>query len=136
MDKYVIRFFNKMGFYNKEYFKLIENNTTIVDEEYENISDLVGFYPNIFKLILPKIKSYRDILIWIHEYTHALFPDDNDEIFPNLMEAYFINMYIDDKKIVNKLIDKTKTEIDNSSDFEHTIAKKIKLDTITKNKML
>ena len=133
MEANVIDFFKEIGFYNKEYFELIKNSTTIVDEEYENIIDLVGFYPNIFKLILPKIKSYRDILIWIHEYTHALFPDDSDEIFPNLMEAYYINMYIKDKKIVNKLINKTKNEIDKSNDLEHTIAKKIKLNTITMN---
>ena len=133
MEANVIEFFKEMEFYNKEYFELIKNNTTIVDEPYEDIVDLVGFYPNIFKLVLPKIKSYRDLLIWIHEYTHALFPDDGDEIFPNLMEAYFINMYVNDKEIVNKLIDKTKNEIDNSTDLEHTIAKKLKLNAITMN---
>ena len=136
MEKSIIHFFSKMGFYDKEYFEIIKRNTTIVNEDYEKIIDLVGFYPKIFKLVLPKIKNYRDILIWIHEYAHALFPDDTDEIFPNLMEAYFINMFIDDKNIVNRLIEKTKEEINNSSDLDHIIAKKIKLNTITRNKML
>ena len=136
MYLYVVDFFKKMGFYNFEYFNYIENNTVIVDKNYEEIVDFVGFYPEIFKLILPKIKSYRDILIWVHEYTHALFPDDKNEIFPNLMEAYFINMYIDNKNIVQELIDKTNLEISSSKDINHKIAKKVKLNTITSNKMI
>lgn len=133
MDEYVISFFQKIGLYDKEYFKYIKKNTTVVDKNYEDIIEFVGFYPDTFKLILPKIKTYQDILIWIHEYSHALFPDDKDEIFPNLMEAYFINMYINDTYEIDKLIDKTKNEINNSKDIEHTIAKKIKLNTITRN---
>ena len=38
MEANVIEFFNKMGFYNKEYFELIKNNTTIVDEPYDDKS--------------------------------------------------------------------------------------------------
>ena len=65
MDEYVISFFQKIGLYDKEYFKYIKKNTTVVDKNYEDIIEFVGFYPDTFKLILPKIKTYQDILIWI-----------------------------------------------------------------------
>ena len=136
MDLYVVDFFKKMGFYNSEYFKQISENTLVVDKDYEEIIDFIGFYPDTFKLILPKIKTYRDVLIWVHEYSHALFPDDEDEIFPNLMEDQFINMYIDDKEIIKELLDDNKRQITKSIDLNHTVAKKIKLDTINMNKML
>lgn len=119
-----------MNLYDSEYFGKIEKNTTIIDENYSKIIDFIGFYPKNFKLVLPKIKSIYDVLIWIHEYSHALFPEDSSEIFPNLMEAYYINMYIDDEEVISKLIEKTNLEIENSNNLEHTIAKKVKLRVI------
>ena len=130
MYEYIINFFKKMGFYQKDYFKSIEKNVTIINKDYKDIKEFVGFYPDCFKLVLPKIKTYHDILVWIHEYSHALFPDDSSEIFPNIMEAYFINMYISDKKIIDSLLEQTQMEINTSTDNNHRLAKKIKLNTI------
>ncbi len=130
MDEYVLKFFKESGFYNKEYFNKLSKNTIIIDKNYEDIVDFVGFYPDNFKIVLPKIKTISDVLIWIHEYSHALFPEDSSEIFPNLMEAKFINMYIDDKEIINELINKFQSIIDNSSCMEHVIANKIKINAI------
>ena len=129
MDNRIIDFFKEMGFYDEKYFNMIKSNTLVVDKDYEEIYDLVGFYKEIFKLVLPKIKNERDLLLYVHEYSHALFPEDNSEIFPNLMEAYFINKYfdIDTKNYLKKI---TLKEIELSNDLEHTNAKKLKLELI------
>ena len=128
MDKYVIDFFKRMGFYDEKYFNSLK--LTVINKEYDEIKEFVGFYPGSFKLVLPSIKSVRDMLIWVHEYSHALFPDDDDEIFPNLMEATFINNYVYNKKIINELKKITQKEINNSDSIEHTLAKRIKLSAI------
>ena len=130
MDEYVINFFKDMGFYNKEYFDKIKNNTTVVNKDYKEIIEFVGFYPDGFKLILPKIKSVSDILIWIHEYSHALFPEDTDELFPNLMEAYYINNYVMDMNIKNSIKKEIILSINKSKCINHTIAQKNKLKMI------
>ena len=126
----VISFFKEMGFYNEEYFKLINKKTLVINKDYEEIKEFVGFYPENFKLILPKIKSNRDILIWIHEYSHALFPNDNDELFPNIMESIYINNYVS-KKEKEELKNKVLDEISHSNSNKHTLAKKMKLKNIS-----
>ena len=128
----VITFFKEMGFYDYNYFNYIKQNTIVVDKPYEEIEGFVAFYPDVFKLILPSIKTYRDILIWIHEYSHALFPDDNDEIFPNIMEAFYVINYIDDKDLVDELVDYTIGEISRTKDPNHISAKRMKLNAITR----
>ena len=130
MNEYVIKFFKDMGFYNEDYFNKIKNNTTVVDKDYNEIIDFVGFYPDGFKLVLPKIKTMSDVLIWIHEYSHALFPEDSNEIFSNIMEAYFINMYIEDIEEVKKLKEQFNSSIKKSKSINHVIAQKIKLNII------
>lgn len=118
-----------MGFYNKDYFNKIKSRTLVIDNDYENIKDFVGFYPDNFKLVLPKIKNTRDILIWIHEYSHALFPEDSSELFPNIMELIYINNYVNEEEKV-ELKDYIINELANSNSMSHTISKKIKLKSI------
>lgn len=130
MEEYIVKFFKDIGFYNKEYFEKISKNTTVVNKDYKEIIDFVGFYPEKFKLVLPKIKSVSDILIWIHEYSHALFPEDTDELFPNLMEAYYINNYIKDQSIKNSIKSEIELSINKSKCINHTIAQKNKLKMI------
>ena len=122
-------FFKKMGFYNKDYFNKIKSRTLVIDNDYENIKEFVGFYPDNFKLVLPKIKNTRDILIWIHEYSHALFPEDTSELFPNIMESIYINNYVNEEEKV-ELKDYIINELDSSDSMSHTISKKIKLKSI------
>jgi len=133
----VIDFFKEQGLYNEEYFKRIQENTKIYNKPYDEIKDFVGCYPIYnenneivnFKLILPKINDIYDVLIYIHEYTHALFIEKNDETLPNLMEALYINKYCS-KKIKREIVKKTKREIIKSKSLDHKIAKKIKIKNI------
>ena len=132
MYEEVIIFFKYMQLYNEEYFNKIKENTKVINKPYEEIKDFVGCFKinNDFRLILPKLESIDDILIYIHEYTHALFLDDETEIFPNLMEAIYINNFIDDKTIKKDLLNKTKDELNNSTSKNHIIGKKVKIYSI------
>ena len=87
MDK-IISFFESVGLYDKNYFDYLYQNSLIVDKPYSDIKDLVGCFitKDGCKLILPKIQSIYDELIYVHEITHALFLEDDSEIFPNIME--------------------------------------------------
>lgn len=119
----VIEFYKKMGLYTEKLFKMIKDNTILIDY-YDSI--FCGVFikeDGSFRLVLPKISSVFDELVWVHEYAHAIFLDE-DEIFPNIMESYFINMYIEDKEPIIKRIQE---EIDNSVSENHTLSKKIKL---------
>lgn len=128
----VINFFKDIGLYNEDYFNRLFQNTKIIDKPYNEIMGFVGcFKVNDFcKIILPKINSFNDELIYIHEYTHALFLEDNDEMFPNIMEALYINYYVSDINLKKELILKTNEEIKNSYSKEHSLAKKIKIMSI------
>ena len=122
----VIEFYKSIGLYNEKLFERINDKTILIDFY---ISGFCGVYikeNGDFIIVLPRINSVFDELVWVHEYAHAIFLDD-DEIFPNIMESYFINMYVEDKE---ELIKKTKEEIENSNSEEHTLAKKIKLSII------
>ena len=132
MYEELINFFKTIELYNEDYFNKIKVNTKTIDLPYEEIKDFVGCYKKDneeFKLILPKLTDYYSMLIYIHEYTHCLFLDDEEEIFPNLMEAIFINKYIKDRKTI---IEKTKEEILKSTSEKHLIGKKVKLKAIEK----
>ena len=119
----VIEFYKKMGLYTEKLFKMIKDNTILIDY-YDSIFCFVFIKEDgSFRLVLPKISSVFDELVWVHEYAHAIFLDE-DEIFPNIMESYFINMYIEDKEPIIKRIQE---EIDNSVSENHTLSKKIKL---------
>lgn len=125
----VINFFKSMSLYNKDYFDYLKANTKVIDMPYSSIKDFVGCFVigNECKLILPKINSIYDELIYVHEYTHALFLDDEKEIFPNLMEALYINKYVKDGNLKNEIIKSIYKEIKDSSDENHIIGKKFKL---------
>lgn len=136
----VINFFKEMSLYNEQYFIRINKNTIIYDKPYREIKDFVGCYPIYdnekivnFKLILPKIKSIYDILIYIHEYAHALFIEDESEIFSNIMEGIFINKYILDNKLCNETMIHTLKEIEDSNSEDHIIGKHVKLFYIRQN---
>lgn len=130
----VIDFFKNMNLYDKDYFEKIKKRTTIYNKPYEEIKDFVGCYPIYkdkeiidFKLILPMINSVADELIYVHEYSHALFLKDKSEIFPNIMEAYFINLYIRNIEIKKELLKNIQIQLENTEDINHKIGIKIKL---------
>lgn len=131
-EKYVIEFFKYMNLYNEDIFSKLEENTKIIDKPYNEIFDLVGCYKvnDSCKLILPKIYTIYDVLIWIHEYSHALFLEDELEIFPNIMEAYFLNKFIDNIELKKDIVNNTNEIIKNSESYNHIIGNKIKLHLI------
>ena len=138
MDEDIVRFFENEGFYNEVYFKIMEKKTIIINKNYEDIVELIGVVQNEdgtdFRIYLPKITCFKDFLIHVHEYSHSLFLDDDDELFPNIMELYFIKKYVKNIKILNDIIYHTINEINNSIDDKHTIAKKVKLKELVKFK--
>ena len=130
----LIDFFKSIGLYNEKYFNEIKDKTTILKGEYEKIKDFVGFYPRYegnslidYKLYLPELNSLDNILIYINIYAHALFPDDDEEIFPNIVESIFLKDYLVHKKYIEQNIEKTKEEVKHSDSDKHIIGKKIKL---------
>ena len=122
----IIEFFKQMNLYDEKVFENIKKNTKIIDKPYEEIMDFVGCFKreDSVKLILPTIKSIKDELIYVHEYTHILL-DDESEIFPNIMEAIYTNYYLKNEK--KNVIDMTYNEIENSDSIDHIIGKKVKL---------
>ena len=130
----IIDFYQSIDLYNKDYFDLIKEKTTILKGEYEEIRDFIGFYPKYknnklidFKLYLPELIGIENILIYIHEYCHALFPEDKTEILPNIIEAKFIKEYINIPKITNDIIEKTKIKIKKTESVNHKIGQTIKI---------
>lgn len=129
----VINFFKEMNLYDEKLFKTLIKNTKIIHRPYEEIKEYVGCFliENQIKIILPDIISKMDELIYVHEYTHALFSEDEDELFPNIMEATYINKYFtnEQKEIV---VQKAKEIIASSESEEHIVGNKVKLNAITK----
>ena len=119
----VIEFYKKMGLYNKELFDKFKQNTLLIDNYDREFCGVFIKDDGSFKIVLPKISSVFDELVWVHEYAHAMYLDI-DEVFPNIMESYFINMFVEDKE---EIINRTKEEIKCSDSEEHTLAKRIKL---------
>lgn len=130
MDE-VIKFFKHMNLYNKQLFDDLIEQSLVIDKPYEEISFLVGCYKeqDKIRLVLPKIYSVHDILIYIHEFTHAITNDESEE-YANLMEANYINEFIKDKKIKLEIIEKTKEQIKRSNSDIHTKAKELKISSI------
>lgn len=122
----IINFFKKMNLYDEKIFANIKRNTKVIDKPYEEIMDFVGCFKkdDTFKLVLPTIKNIKDELIYIHEYTHILLNDES-EIYPNIMEAIYINNYLLKEK--EEMIKTTYAEIENSDSIDHIIGKKVKL---------
>ena len=132
MEDRVIDFYKLVGLYDEELFKKIKENTTLVESS-ELFSFCYGVFikdDGSFKVCLPKLNSVFDEIVWVHEYAHIIqYVKDyeTDEIFPNIMESTFINMFVEDRE---EIIRKTEEEINNSFSKEHTLAKKIKLNII------
>lgn len=129
MDR-IIEFFKNMDLYDETYFNYLKENTKVINMPYRDIIDFVGCFKiddYHCRLILPKINSFRDELIYVHEYSHALFLDDELEIFPNIMEAYYINYYLDDINSKKDIIKELKKELNISVSNNHIVGKKIKL---------
>lgn len=119
---YIVDFFKTMNLYNKEYFEMIKEKTTVLKGNYEDIKDFVGFYPkydngklNDFKLYLPELVGLDNILIYIHIYGYALFPEDESEIFPNILEASFMNTYLMIPKKTQEQINRIEEKSNNSN---------------------
>ncbi len=139
IDKYqmIINFFKSMNLYDEEYFKYINSQTKIYNIPYFEIKDFVGCYPIIkmdkivgFNIILPKLNTIFDVLIYIHEYSHALDIEDEYEIFPNLMEAIFLVDYLKDDELIRQQIKSIRIELDNNKSEKHKIGKNIKLNKL------
>ena len=128
----VEEFYKKIGLYDEQLFKKIKNNTKVIDLPYEELVDFVGVYPNdklvSYNLLLPKIENIYDVLIWVHEYAHVIFGESED--IPSVMEALFINEYIDDKELKKEIIVNTNKEIRCSTSEDHRNAKIMKLNLI------
>lgn len=129
----IIEFFKKMNLYDDQLFKEIKSKTTIINGDYEEIKEFIAFYPKYkdgkledYKLYLPSLTNFNSILIYIHEYGHALFPEDELEIFPNLLEALFIKQYLNDASI-QKYIEKIEKKLKQNIDINHEIGNKIKI---------
>ena len=115
-----------MGLYNEELFNKIKDNTMIIDSELPEFYGVFLKNDNSFEIVLPKINSIKDELIWVHEYAHIINLEGG-ELFANIMESEYINMYIEDK---TPIIEETIKEIERSKSEEHTLAKKVKLSRI------
>jgi hypothetical protein len=133
-EKYVINFFKNMGFYNETLFKKIQNNTKLLNQDYKQIKEFIGCYPQVkdndiidFKLILPNLKTMKDVLVYIHEYSHVIDIEDDNEIFPNIMEAYFLKKFLKDEEYIKEEIKLVEEEILNSTSENHIVAKKVKI---------
>lgn len=130
----IIDFYKSIDLYNEEYFNLIKEKTIILEGKYDEIKDFIGFYPKYendklidFRLYLPELIGLNNILIYIHEYCHAIFPEDNSEIFPNIIEATFIKEYLNIPKKTKEIIRKTKKQIEDNTSFQHKIGQIVKI---------
>ena len=77
IDKRIIDFFEEQKIYNEKFFKFMDNKIVLLPSD----SDIFwyGCHPiikeNIIKdirLVVPEIKTEKDLLINIHEFTHAI----------------------------------------------------------------
>ena len=128
----IIEFYKKIGLYDEILFNDIKEKRTIIKGNEKNAIFYGVYYDEKgnYAVIVPKINNIFDELVWIHEYAHVIcFKKFNDtsEYIPTIMEAYFINMFVENKEYI---INKTITDIERSTNEEHTLAKKLKLSII------
>ena len=79
-EERVIDFYKKMGMFNEKLFNQMKDNALLIDSNLENSSSFYGIYIKIdgsFRAILPKINNIYDELVWVHEYAHVLFVDED-----------------------------------------------------------
>lgn len=89
---------NKM--YNKDFIDYLNDKIKIIDIDDKS---WFGCFPIIdnkdkltsIRLLLPKLNSIDNLLVWIHEYTHAY------ELYKKLGNIYIENKYISEKKAVD-----------------------------------
>lgn len=136
-NKTVIDFFKSMDLYDENYFNYINKRSKIFNLPYSEIKDFVGCYPIVknnkiigFNIVLPKLNTIFDVLIYIHEYSHALDIEDECEIFPNLMEAIFLVEYLKDDDLIKQQIKNIRIELSDNQSEKHRIGKKLKLNKL------
>lgn len=86
-----VDFMNKHKLYTKEFQEFIKNKTKIIDRDIEE--DWYGCFPIIkdnllvdIRLLIPKLKDKKTLLVNIHEYEHAM------ELFSELGKEYKDNI--------------------------------------------
>ena len=122
----VVDFFQTIGLYNKEIFNYLNNHTEIVPKDKIDIFQENGE----IKLLLPEIKGIDNILVYIYMYTKALFIDDEEDIYPNLVQAMFLKEYLKIDKITERCKRETEEEIKNQKTYK--IGKIVKLNYLNK----
>lgn len=77
IDQRLIDFFKQENLYNEEFFNYIEDKIVIVPSDTDTF--WFGCHPIIkediikdIRLVVPEIKKEKDMLVNIHEFTHAL----------------------------------------------------------------
>lgn len=107
MNRKFLLFLKKYNIYNEDIFKYYENNKTVIGNQDIN-NGFIGCYPKIengilkkVKIVVPRIESYVDISINIHEYVHLvrlynnlgkpIVFTDYEEVLPVLYELLFLN---------------------------------------------
>lgn len=129
----IIDFFKSIGFYNEKYFELMKQNTIILkNDELENKAGFFPIYNNDelidFNLYLPELVGLDNILIYIHEYGHALFPDDKSDIFPNILEVLFMKNYLNIPKKTDEIINRNIIDMEKSKSKIYKKEQNIKIE--------
>ncbi len=116
MDR-IIEFFKSENMYDEEIFNYIKERTHI----YPSSTDIpfFGCYPKVknsvlvdFNLIIPEIKTLKNLLVSIHEFTHAL------DLYPELGKYYVeTNQKIKEREERAKYMEKRYIEKSLSGDF-------------------
>lgn len=122
----MVDFFKTIGLYNEEIFNYLNNHTEIVPNDEVAIIQENG---NI-KLLLPEMIGIDNILIYIYMYTKALFMDDEEDIYPNLVQAMFLKEYLKINKITERCKHELEEEIKNQKTYK--IGKIVKLNYLNK----
>lgn len=122
----MVDFFKSIDLYNEEIFNYLNNHTEIVSNDKIDIIQENGE----IKLLLPEMIGIDNILIYIYMYTKALFIDDDEDIYPNLVQAIFLKEYLKIDKITERYKIKTEEEIKNQKTYK--IGKIVKLNYLNK----
>lgn len=122
----MVDFFKSIDLYHEEIFNYLNNHTEIVPIDKIDIIQENGE----IKLLLPEMIGIDNILIYIYMYTKALFIDDDEDIYPNLVQAIFLKEYLKIDKITERYKIKTEEEIKNQKTYK--IGKIVKLNYLNK----
>jgi len=122
----MVDFFKSIDLYNEEIFNYLNNHTEIVPNDK---IDIIKENEEI-KLLLPEMIGIDNILIYIYMYTKALFTEDDEDIYPNLVQAMFLKEYLKIDKITEKCKKETEEEIKNQKTYK--IGKIVKLNYLNK----